>query len=525
MTAQALGRSPYDDVVEGEGQEDTRQPTQQYDYRGRPINPETRRMIREIVRSHNEVMLVIGVAEAENMGLESEYQRRHHTYEEAIGLRLASPAKRCVEAVGNFGVNGLRQRILIYRRYSQIPFWELFQAARREFSPTRDILAGAPASFLATYIELRVRRRQSAEKGSLIFRRCLHHVWSYVRPHLELYVALQRLGLTTNKLLLPNPKFFIPFTSESPIPAPPPPPDFSPGSLLRWVGSAFVSATPFLVWVMAQRILRDWKPQAWSQIFKRLPNTIFQGRQQAPVAPPSNLPPPRSQPTALPELPNESSEGGNPLQVSSGDEAAQETGAPGPQDQDPTAAGRTGEVARRASLFSARGDDYASDEDENEGVSATLISFDVEATESADAPPGLWSAELRPSVAPDSRANASQQPVFLDTLLTQLPALIGSHIFTDAVTRLLTTPSEATALRLIARSLRLRQGLSCQDMYPVGILSGFSWNLAVNFLATELLHLVLCGEVWAAFTALSQWLHRTEEEWSEYEDKLRASYG
>lgn len=102
-------------MVEGEGEEDPRQPTQQYDYRGRPFNPETRRVNREIVRSHNEVMLVIGVAEAENPALsaEAESHRRHEAYEESVGLVLASPAKRCVEAVGIFGINGLRHRILV----------------------------------------------------------------------------------------------------------------------------------------------------------------------------------------------------------------------------------------------------------------------------------------------------------------------------------------------------------------------------------------------------------------------------
>jgi len=102
-------------VVPGEGEEDPRQPTQQYDYRGRPINPETRRMNRDIVRSHNEVMQVIGVAEPENpfSAPEAESQRRHGDYEEDVGLALVRPAIRCVESSGVFGLDGLRQRILV----------------------------------------------------------------------------------------------------------------------------------------------------------------------------------------------------------------------------------------------------------------------------------------------------------------------------------------------------------------------------------------------------------------------------
>ncbi|KAM4056248.1 hypothetical protein HRG_003168 [Hirsutella rhossiliensis] len=497
LTAQALGRSPYDDVVEGEGEEDPRQPTQQYDYRGRPFNPETRRVNREIVRSHNEVMLVIGVAEAENPALsaEAESHRRHEAYEESVGLFLASPAKRCVEAVGIFGINGLRHRILIYKRYSQIPFWELFQAARNDFSLSRDIFAGASSSFFIHYIENTFRRMLACDAGCLVPSRLTLEIWSYIRIHLELHVALQHLGLIPNKLLLPNPKFFIPFTDASPISAPPAPEDFSIPSLLRWLGGAFISTTPFIVWVMAQRMLREWKPQIWSHVFRWIPNTMFRGKKAPPLPPPS-LPPPPPLSTTFPGP----SQGGNEQQAPAGDEGTQQNGVSRSRGSEPNP--------------TDPGDDYASDEDENEGVSATLISFDVEATESADAPPGLWSAELRPSQFQEPRTCACQHhPLYLDTLLTQLPALIGSHIFTDAITRLVMTPYEATALRLVARTLRLNQGLSSQDIHAASLLSGLSWTTAMNFFATEFLHLVLCGEVWAAFTGISQWFHKTEEEW------------
>lgn len=73
------------------------------------------RINRDIIRSHNQVMFIIGIAEPENPGPEVDSQRRHGAYEEAIGLKLASSAKRCVEAVGLFGVNGLRDRILVKR--------------------------------------------------------------------------------------------------------------------------------------------------------------------------------------------------------------------------------------------------------------------------------------------------------------------------------------------------------------------------------------------------------------------------
>lgn len=263
----------------------------------------------------------------------------------------------------------------------------------------------------------------------------------------------------------------------------------------------FISATPFLVWVMTQRLIRDWKPQIWAQIFQYLPNTVFNGRKIPALPPPP--PPPSNRQSEQPSestatRPREQADDVSPLRAVDGQL---------PQDTGPV------EAVRRPSIFSARGDDYASDEDDNEGVSRTLISFDVEATESSDAPPGLWSAELRPSVGNDPRQTDADKPVYLDTMLTQLPALIASHIFTNSVSAILTAPYEAMALRLMARTLRAQSGLSCWDIHNVNLFSGLSLTLVTNFLGVELLHLVISGEMWAAFTSLSQYYHQSEEEW------------
>ena len=102
-------------MVDGNGERDARQPQQQYDHRGRPVNPDTKRRNRDIIRSHNEVMLVIGVAEPEHPASRPEFksQQRHYEYEEDAGQRLNVAANRCLDAVGLFGIHGLRQRILV----------------------------------------------------------------------------------------------------------------------------------------------------------------------------------------------------------------------------------------------------------------------------------------------------------------------------------------------------------------------------------------------------------------------------
>jgi hypothetical protein len=155
LTAQALGRSPYDEVVDGDGEADSQEPAQQYDSRGRPVNPETRRTNRDIIRAHNEVMLVIGVAEPENQQPSTELasQIRHEAYEEQIGEKLMPLGARAIEFVGLLGLDSLRQRILVYKHYAQCPFWKSFYFVRRSMSISRDILAGLPAGFVVSQTE------------------------------------------------------------------------------------------------------------------------------------------------------------------------------------------------------------------------------------------------------------------------------------------------------------------------------------------------------------------------------------
>lgn len=85
-----------------------------YDERGRPINPETKRINRDVIRSHNEVMMVIGVAEPENGIAEAQAEAalKHREYEDRIGRRLLL-AGGVLETAAIWGVNGMRQRILV----------------------------------------------------------------------------------------------------------------------------------------------------------------------------------------------------------------------------------------------------------------------------------------------------------------------------------------------------------------------------------------------------------------------------
>lgn len=247
---------------------------------------------------------------------------------------------------------------------------------------------------------------------------------------------------------------------------------------------------------MSQRLIRDWRPQIWARIFRWLPNTG-----SLPSVTNSWLPADRPRDRSEHQRARSTVDDVSPIRPIDGHM---------PNDTGPV------EAVRRPSTFSARGDDYATDEEDNEGLSATLISFDVEATaETSEAPPGLWSAELRPSV--EARGALMPTTTYCDTMLTQLPPLIASHIFADAVLRLVTAPWEATALRLMAHSFRQRLNLPTHDVCEINIFSHLNLTFAINFLGTQVLHLALCGEIWAAFTTVATVLHTTPDEWREAE--------
>ena len=86
-----------------------------YDERGRPVNPETKRINKDVVRSHNEVMLVIGVAEPENGGLvdsQTEARLKQQFNEDKIGRRLWDVGIT-LHLGGFWAVNGLRQKLFV----------------------------------------------------------------------------------------------------------------------------------------------------------------------------------------------------------------------------------------------------------------------------------------------------------------------------------------------------------------------------------------------------------------------------
>ncbi|KAL8418373.1 hypothetical protein RB594_001830 [Gaeumannomyces avenae] len=538
LTSLALGRSPYDEVRMGEGEGDPRAPVQLFDEHGRPVNPDARRLNRELIRAHNEVMLAIGVAEPDDGAAErKEVEERENARMEAerIGSRL-SAAAQLVEIASAWGLHGLRNRVLVYRRYSEIPFANIYHYERSRRSMTSFFLADFPTFLTMTGLRMlpqlprMVPGLQTALPG--VYNSIAHNDWlpigvQYVRLHVHIFSFMRRLELVPQTSILPGPTFFIPFTSSSPIPCPPPISSFSPGGILGWLGGVALSFAPlaaFMLYLRASSIvrqcLRPWICQYLpsptnkdSRDQQQLSALIGEGEQH-----PSDWDLIEQQQQGLLGFPH----GGAAANGGDGEERTRERTAAASTDppQVPT-------IRRQSTISSIRGgiDDYydSDDEEDTERVSATLISFDVEATDATEE--GVWSAELRADAPADLAGGAAglgggggggggggpgggclgQQATvsYNDNALTRLPASLAADMLTVVSSNLFQAPMEAFALRLLARTFLGRNGGSVADVYAPTPWRGVTWTAVSSLLQVEMVHLLIKGEVWSIFTLLS----------------------
>lgn len=156
-------------------------------------------------------------------------------------------------------------------------------------------------------------------------------------------------------------------------------------------------------------------------------------------------------------------------------------------------------------------DDGEASDDEDDGLTAHLISFDVEATENPqdapgplstevensetrDTPAGSWSAELRSAHEPKS-----METKYHVTGITMLPTILATEGFRELISGVLTIPVEAIMVRAIGRLYRKSLGLDVSDMYE---LFDFRSMLpaAENIFGAIALQMVFTGVVWASYT-------------------------
>lgn len=138
----------------------------------------------------------------------------------------------------------------------------------------------------------------------------------------------------------------------------------------------------------------------------------------------------------------------------------------------------------------------SSDEDE-EVAHATLISFDVEATEAVETSAGAWSAELRSANEP----RASGHLRYRVTGLTMLPPIMATEALREVIAGFLVLPLDAIMVRVVGRAYRVSAGLGLGDMYGIEpTIYAFG-----NILSVLTIQLAVTGTVWAGFTLGTQW--------------------
>ncbi|KAI5921359.1 hypothetical protein F4810DRAFT_678667 [Camillea tinctor] len=504
LTSLSLGRSPYDGVEPGEGEPDPHEPEKHYDEAGRIVNYETKRIIKDVIRAHNEVMLVIGVAEPENgiNSAEAESSRQYHQYESDTGRSLHFFGRAFI-ITGIWGVHGIRQRVLVYRECASLPFLKLLHTEYSTRSLMRLGFAGLPA-FVAVQSLRWSSKSTKGARDTIWFRGAL----AYIRFHLQLFVALQRLDLVPASRWLPSINFFIPFSASSPFTAPPLPESLDTPSISRWIGRLALNLAPYATYYAFGYVWESISIPIRLRVQKYLPKPSPGPQSTSRNSLPSNT----SRRQATPESPT----------LGAADREIRHTSNP---DMDiPTALALEGQangesvpvgIRRQSTISSRGGDEYVTDEEDSEMVNPTLISFDVDTSESTEPPSGVWSAELRPSFNGETRPQQKEAPKYVVNPLTSLPSLLAGEVLTSSITQILLVPLDALAYRAVGRDFARKMGLPYHHMFEVNMFDGLSWRGALNLALIEMVRFLISSDLWAFTTVLSQWLHVTEEEWKE----------
>lgn len=320
---------------------------------------------------------------------------------------------------------------------------------------------------------------------------------------------MQRLGLIPGSCWFPTPGFFIPFSSSSPFLAPPP--LGSPGaqSLYEWGGKVAMSVVPYAVYYLVGYIWDDCRYFIRRRVHKSLPHPWPSSVTNLRPLAPTGL----SRRQSSPESPT-LGDADRDIRHTQGPEAGIDslpTNGEGSDELVPM-----GSIRRQGTFSSRGGDDYATDEEDADMLNPTLISFDVDTSESNEPPAGIWSAELRPSNSSDPRAQPKEGPRYIVNTLTNLPSILAGDILTNAITHILLAPVDILIVRGMARAFARKFGLPMHQMFEVSLADGSPDRLALNLLHIEVLKFIISVGVWAAITRVSQRHHCTYEEWKGY---------
>ena len=147
------------------------------------------------------------------------------------------------------------------------------------------------------------------------------------------------------------------------------------------------------------------------------------------------------------------------------------------------------------------GDPEATDDEDVEVAHATLISFDVEATEAVENSQGTWSAELRSANEP----KAADGVKYRVTGMTMLPPIMATEGLREVFAGILVMPVEALMVRVIGSAYRNSSGSGMEDMFAVNsVIRG--WG---NLFSVLSIQVAVTGVIWAGFTVgVQMWANR-----------------
>ncbi|KAE9362927.1 hypothetical protein N431DRAFT_357093 [Stipitochalara longipes BDJ] len=492
LTALALGRGHYEEevIINPEAEPPPGANPQQYNDRGYPRNPETKRQEREHVRAANEVMQVTGVVEDSHAASQKYLQSKIDKNQETItGLRLME-AGRAVFVGGVWGVLGLRKRILLYKPYSEIGILGIMRREASTYSIPHPFVAGLPAvlayhvcDWVAIFSESIIEGVFLADEDGLLteqqFRvgQYIQNVFDFgfcfVCTHLRMFAILQQLNLVPASWLLPSFRSFIPFSRASPLQLPPIP-SLGISSLGSFAGSLLWTAAPMLMVLAHSKFKYMVGRIMYRPIYKILPrpsgDSMFSGLEMT---------------TPM-------------MEYDTPDQPVGERSRNRTEDE-PTLRALEGRPAldrTETRIRQTEREHDTSDDEEEELTQATLISFDVEATDVVESSLGTWSAELRSANEP----KASQVLRYHITGLTMLPPIMATEGLRQIVTGIIVMPLETLMVRVIGRAYRTSAGMEMDDMFIWGIPS------LGNIVAALAVQLVVTGVIWTGYTAGAQWL-------------------
>lgn len=416
-----------------------------------------------------------------------------------------------------------------------MPFHGLHQLQKSRQSIPSYLGSGLP-SFLASLALEEINLPHLGRHHSTV-ERFTKPLRTYLRLHFEIFTFLQRVGLASSSAIFPHWKFFIPGSSLSPIYFPPAPKALSAQSIIQWLGACAMGALPFAGYYCFSKVSQMVTIDISQRVLKHLPRTpavdsaVEYWHHPIPSPPDSptlaatpNQPqqtPRNGRDISRPEPPS-NTPNGPPTSPGVPTSYGPPTGTGIPRAYGfPTSAATPTTPTRRPSSVALGGEEFVSDEEDEEGVSATFISFDVEPTTTTDPSPAVWSAELRQNVA-EGATTEGKEPVYRDSNLVRLPPLLAADVFGAALSRIFLAPHESQIWLGLARLFASRQGLPLDGFHEFGFRQVGVLRMMVNAVGVEMLFFMLRCEIWGLVTLLARLGKFDEAEWmkvSETEEK------